>query len=602
MAGKCCPILIMPTSKLLGYSFKEIGFLIIWFGTVLLPLLYGITKIYPKKSLPSKPQGYCLDRTRLTRNSWSGIIGFWTSIILMVSFGIFYIYLILYDVDFVGGDYSHFTYFSVRDKVYPMPIWSGQGRFFPFGHQEFNLISIFSKSPIIYSVFVVIQYLAIFALSLVALQELMLVHRVLTILVLTSSPSFTISFLNIIFPERNVIFWLIIFVVAVKFFDRNRYQSSFCVALVATQVALYYKEPVFILITIFAFTRLMVKFLSKKNLLEKTQVIKFIKDQWLEFSLLFLVSVFLLLYGIIIASKVKISYAETRVLKGTQFDVFTQYLQSDPFLTIFLVVFSLRIVWLLVNKKTIDLLWDALAMGAIFYFLVYVWLKIASPYYLAPVNFIGILYTSWIGYKITCHGFRKFQLGIILTLVTILFIHSVSLSSSIVLQRKKFIDSHVQLAQFLRDYAPKKEAGIIDVYLPVSSSYWSMELSSFLDYKGIKLYPKNYHYLTPLEKSKAFLRMNLPEKLKNNTCTSWMPYRCYELNHPNPDDLVIILPTQKGDISRIELAKYQANSELIFHYQPQFSPVERGLVFLSGDNRFGGEWMNVYIFQTKQKP
>lgn len=592
----------MSTSRLLGYSFKEIGFLIIWFGTVLLPLLYGITKIYPKKSLLSNPQESYLEKPQLTRNHCLEIIELWISIILVIAFGIFYIYLILYDVDFVGGDYSHFTYFSVRDKVYPMPIWSGQGRFFPFGHQEFNLISIFSKSPTTYSVFVVIQYLAILALSLVALQELTLIHKVLTILVLMIDPSFTISFLNIIFPERNVIFWLGIFVVAMKFFDRNRSRSSFCVALVATQFALYYKEPVFALIAIFAFTRLLTKFIFQKNSWNNTQINKFIKEQWIEFSLLFLCSVFLLLYGIIIASKVKNSYAEARALNNTQFDVFIQYIQSDPFLTIFLVIFSLRIVWLFINKKTIDLLWDALAIGAIFYFLVYVWLKIASPYYLAPVNFIGILYTSWVGYKITCRGFRKFQLAIILTLVAILFIHGVSLSSNIVLQRKKFIDSHVQLAQFLRDYELRKKGGIIDVFLPVSSSYWSMELSSFLDYKGIKLYPKNYHFITPLEKSKASLRMNLPEKFQNNTCTSWMPYRCYELNHPNPDNLVIILPTQKGDIPRTELAKYQANSELIFHYQPQFSPVERGLVFLSGDNRFGGEWMNVYIFRTKQKP
>lgn len=78
------------------------------------------------------------------------------------------------------------------------------------------------------------------------------------------TPSFVKVFFELIFSERNVIFWLTVFLV---FIQSSRFVKSrwcFCVSLVSVQFALYYKEPVFVFFGSFAVSRLIVSALLKK--------------------------------------------------------------------------------------------------------------------------------------------------------------------------------------------------------------------------------------------------------------------------------------------------------------------------------------------------
>ena len=177
-----------------------------------------------------------------------------------------YIYLILYQEDFAYGDNHQFTHFSLQGRNFGLPIWLDNGRFFPLGHQEFNLIRFLSKSPTGYHAFAILQLLIVLAGLFIILSNLPVWFRLLVMTLVMSTTSFVMSFFGLIYPERNVIFWLTILLVCFQYFLKTRSRFYFCAALIAAQFALYYKEPVFLLIGGFAGSRLLLHGLLERSL------------------------------------------------------------------------------------------------------------------------------------------------------------------------------------------------------------------------------------------------------------------------------------------------------------------------------------------------
>jgi hypothetical protein len=75
-----------------------------------------------------------------------------------------YIALILAWEDFAYHDNELFTLGTLQGHNIPLPIWPTQGRFFPFGLQEFNLIRHFTSSITGYHVFRIIEFLVFYLL------------------------------------------------------------------------------------------------------------------------------------------------------------------------------------------------------------------------------------------------------------------------------------------------------------------------------------------------------------------------------------------------------------------------------------------------------
>lgn len=78
----------------------------------------------------------------------------------------------------------------------------------------------------------------------------------LAILFILTIPSFVISFFSLHIPERNVIFWLLVFLLCFKCFLKTGHPLYFGIVLIATHFALYYKEPVFLIFGGFSSVRL----------------------------------------------------------------------------------------------------------------------------------------------------------------------------------------------------------------------------------------------------------------------------------------------------------------------------------------------------------
>ena len=167
--------------------------------------------------------------------------------------------------DFAYYDNSNFTLDILKGRNYPTPIWQGQGRFFPLGYQEFNLLRHFTDTITGYHVLPIAQLLIFSWILLILDDELSIAARVaLTILALVT-PSILISFSGLIFPEHNVLFFLACLVLSVRRFEQTKSIAWAVAAVVCAQIILYYKEPAFLLLLGFAAVRLMLWLRNAQN-------------------------------------------------------------------------------------------------------------------------------------------------------------------------------------------------------------------------------------------------------------------------------------------------------------------------------------------------
>ncbi|MBD2464308.1 hypothetical protein H6G89_25215 [Oscillatoria sp. FACHB-1407] len=564
----------MPDLIFFAYSKKEIAFLFIWLITLIIPVIYGITNVYRGyRDLSLSIQEIDIDNDKQT--SWKYRVKVYLLPVVLFTIFIFYTYLILYNADFAGNDYSQITLYTVRDKLYSMPIWERSGRFWPLGFQEFNFVSLFGKEPIIYFSVSILQLLVVLICLFLISWDFNPIQSTFMVLLLIATPSFVKVYFDLIYPERNIIFWLAIFVLSIQRWERSKPRFTLCVALIAAQFSLYYKEPVFILISSFSILRLALALLRERQNRNRINLYHFIRRQWMDFSLLILSFIFLLLYLVFILPSVETSYNAERNVNITELDVFVSYIKADPLLSILISVLFFRVIILSIRKRSINTFWDPLAIGAILYFLAYVKLRLNSWYYMAPVDFISILYIGWVVHKIIKHQRKRLALLIIGALACVIFFNNLSFSSAYILNLKKEWDGRVQLASFLRSYQPDEVADNTEIFFPSTRSYQVNEVAVYLDYKGVALLPENYHNLVISEQT------NIPLKiitLKGETCIK--RYGCYEAEELKSGNLVVIMPDQ-GRTVRDVLQNYEVGFNLLFHYQPEFSSIERLLLFLS---------------------
>ena len=161
--------------------------------------------------------------------------------------------------DFAYLDNSMFTLFALKGHHIAAPVWGQSGRFFPLGHQEFNLIRHFTSTVAGYQALPIIQLLVLSSILLFLDEELSIAARAgLTALVLVS-PAIVISFGGLIYTERNVVVWLTCLAFSVKRFERTQAAAWAVFAVICAQFMIYYKETAFLLLLGLAAGRLVLR-------------------------------------------------------------------------------------------------------------------------------------------------------------------------------------------------------------------------------------------------------------------------------------------------------------------------------------------------------
>ena len=231
-----------------------------------------------------------------------------------------------------------------------------------------------SQSPYVYHGFSVLQLSVVIGGLFAIFNRCRIWFRCLLTVAAMVIPSFVISFFGLIYPERNILFWLVIFLFCYQRFLYTNSRLYLCGVWIAAQFALYYKEPIFAIFVGLAGVRLLFNFIDQKNSEKNISFFRFLNDQIMDVGLLFLSAAFISLY---LAKFLPVlGQTESSLEKLTAVETLISYLSANLLIGIFIGIFGLRVVYLCLTKRKPDLIWDGLGFGTLLYFLAFVTLGI----------------------------------------------------------------------------------------------------------------------------------------------------------------------------------------------------------------------------------
>lgn len=521
-------------------------------------------------------------------------------VLVGILFLVVYIFMLLYKEDFAASDNSQFTFYSLDGRSFGMPIWKEAGRFFPLALQEYNLIGVFSKSVLAYHSLSIVQLIATIACIFLLLDKGGLLQKVLTAIVVLLLPSFIISFVGLIYPERNIIFLLSLALVAIKFFSTNRKFMWFVVAVLSIHACLYYKETMFLFVGAMASTRILLSFITQNTYnsqASEAKIRKFrIKDYYLEIAMLALSAIFISLYVVAILPNIEsgsVARADERV---TSLQAVVAYMNSSRLLAVFTITFLAKVIYgLFVNRKSLDPFWDSTAIGALLYGLAYIKLGMVSPYYMAPVEFIACLYLSYLvsGLFVSALKTNRFSgIGLATLLLIVVLSQTVSQSADYLLVRKNMIEGKSQIYEFLIDSHVSYNSDEKNLFFESpESGFQLMEFSSFLNYKGLNVLYNERHR----DREETAFLVKSRDQYEDDLCVAYgRPHKCFHAEEPQSGDLIVVLP--ETEMTQADLEAISNQASLVFRYQPELNSLERLMTYL-GTSTDDPEWLNAYVFE-----
>ncbi len=518
-----------------------------------------------------------------------------------------YVLLVFYHEDLVGLDYAQLT----ARRFVSVPIWPANGRFFPLGLQEYNLLGLIGRSAVVYHAFSIIELLVVLGCVIRILRAVPLWFRCVVILFMLTLPSVVYSFFGLVYPERDMLLWLAIWVVCLGSFYRAGSRAAFCGALIAGQCVLYYKETAFVLVAGFAAVRLMADgyriWHEKRRPTSRSEPpgrsprgwwVQFATDHRLEVAQLALSALFLVVYYVAVARHVTASYVAVRP-PGAFVAALRRYAQDDWLIVALMLAVGWRLLARVVAKREIDSFWDSLGVAAVAYALAYVKLGLVREYYLAPADFIGVLFLGHLAWRVLPR--RRPALAIAAALVSAWILQrNASDSAYGVVARKQYVEANARVASFLEsesrsahgDSARLRPDGANAVmFFPQAGGFQLMEFSAYLRFKGLQ--PVGLG--APDSQSAPTFVVESPHRYPDDRCHPSQEFRCRFAATPASGDLVVLLPGREASAS--ELATLATPGREVFRWRPSPTPVERALGAMAGRDRVAAMPSDAYVFR-----
>ena len=374
----------------------------------------------------------------------------------------FFAFLSLYCIGIVC--YSRYTY-NLDDiwmwlKIYEsQPIFNGytpsSGRFFPLASLDLNLIAIFSQNPYMFFAF---NALIVFAVGLLlwilfalVLQERHYTLRVVLLLCIFLHPGFITIMLGICYPERLQVLFLSLFVLSSIRFYQNTNIPSAIIGFISANLALYYKEPTFLMIGSVGLLMLIDSLKHKKG----TKAYAYYG------ALLASALLFLVLYALLIMPNIEKTYARGIFLSAHEELLHTlkglfNFMLNDSLLLLLLPSLLLyRIYRFIVKSDRYHIFWDSLLLGGFLYACAFIKLKLFESYYLIPIYFVSLVGMLYFLYQLHYIRFKIFK---ILSIVCVILICINTLPAGIysyISLKSEGVKFHDALA-FVADKAKKR--------------------------------------------------------------------------------------------------------------------------------------------------
>ncbi|MCU1503266.1 MAG: hypothetical protein JWM12_2620, partial [Ilumatobacteraceae bacterium] len=347
--------------------------------------------------------------------------------------------------------------------------------------------------------------------------------RTLACALALSSSGTVILFVEAVYPERNIVFLLPVFIVAVQRFDLQPSRLNMAVALLAAHIAMYYKEPTFLLVATFALIRLVVA--TRRS----SEGWRSIRHRPLELGLLAASGVFGIQLVILVAGS---DNAYVRNANIGPLATLGRYLRIDPLLVGLLICLVFRVVrWR--RERRIDSLWDPLAGGALVYFLALVASGLAVDRYMGPFDVIAAMYViREVALRVSsetaqARGRTPRVVITALAAITIMSAATIATGAFRAVEHRSVVAGTEELANFVSSYATT-HGGTARLFFPDTLDFRIMNFAAYLAYSQ--------------PDTAEDIKLTAPLDFPSGRCVDYRLFRCETLMSPQPGDLVVHMP------------------------------------------------------------
>ncbi len=239
------------------------------------------------------------------------------------------------------------------------------------------------------------------------------------------------------------------------------------------------------------------------------------------------------------------------------------YIRLDLLVWVLLGVVLRRAYLIVLRRVEPWPLWDSLAFGGVSCFVAYLCLRLCTPYYLAPVDLIAVLYLGRF-VVLSWANRRLWNRAATLVLVSAVVFQSVSLPAFRLFERENVIHAKTELATAIRARSKSVPNHVQRLFFPFSGVYPITEFASYLVYRGV-----------PVEGEEDNAGSAAPDRVviesktftEDKLCVYYRKFVCHAGSGPQPGDLVIELPDDLE--SRGQINSYETVGELLLSYQPR---------------------------------
>lgn len=364
------------------------------------------------------------------------------------------VYYILLNANWVFGDDAEFLRTTAIGKMESIFYHaSGDGRFFPLGHYDFNVLTFFSagKSPFAHYLWVAISFIIFIIASKTLFYNIFKNNfdqnknysLLITFSILFLMFRFLIVFVNIIFPERIIIVFLTVFMMLYYKFVNTNKSIYFLLTLFVVFYVTYCKEPISGALLVFSMVNLIFNY-KKMSFQQKLFHTILVLNAILYFSL----------YYILVFKNTTVFYTQNFESSSYFELVFSSFLKNKVLVFSF-VLLIIRLYFILIKKDRRFLFFDSILFAGISYVFAIILLKLNSSYYFFPS--IVLCFPALVFFMF--HYMKKYYLVLFIIIFSTLFLVPKSVNA-------------IKANQIKRIYTNSQMSFLADAYLKGKNLLW----------------------------------------------------------------------------------------------------------------------------------
>jgi hypothetical protein len=343
---------------------------------------------------------------------------------------------------------------GVRDGVqhYPPPMWPTVGRFFPLGHQEFELLGLIDTSGVLYYLFAALQ-LAIVCVAAVVLVRPSWPLALLLVLALVTAPPVSTAFTDLTVPERNILFFLAISLLCLRSYLASAAPAAIFFTMAAMAPVVLLKETAFIIPAIIGFA--LISAYVVPSLFQESQGDR---RRYLVAGLpmLTLAGVFLLYYAAVIQPQRTGSYGTSMAAGIGEIGA---SLAQQPWSWILVASILVRLWLLFKRERKLEAFWDSLPAAAVVYTAAFFVLHFNQIRFVAPPALLSWLYAVHLLALVAKDRRGAWAARAATAILAACVVLQVRPTWSNYTWRKEMIHAWASAARFIADYAKVEGLG-----------------------------------------------------------------------------------------------------------------------------------------------